>query len=68
MMESNELAPYFKDGSLYLPEKAIELLDRAGIDRSVLDAVRLGMALDNTTEIAAISQAMEELLSNLSST
>ncbi len=66
-MESNELAPYFKDGALYLPEKAIELLSKSGIDPSVLEAARMGMALDNTDEIASISKAMEELLSNLSS-
>lgn len=63
---SRELAPYFRDGLLFLPDKAIELLRSIGLNPSILEASRRGLALDNGYDIAEISGAMEQLLERLS--
>ena len=63
---SRELAPYFRDGLLYLPEKAIELLKSVGLSATILEASRNGLALEDGHNIAEISIAMEQLLERLS--
>ncbi len=63
---SRELAPFFRDGLLFLPDKAIELLKSSGLNSTILEASRRGLRLEDGCDVAEISSAMEQLLENLS--
>lgn len=65
LTNDNEYAPHFRDGLLFLPEKAITLLIEAGVKHEVADRARHGMMLDNREGLAEISAAIEQLLARM---
>jgi hypothetical protein len=63
---SSELAPYFRDGLLYLPPKTVTLLVEAGLDNHIGQAALHGLNLnDQRQQIAIISQTLETALEQL---
>ena len=65
-MLPDDIAPYVKDGQMYLPERAIELLIEAGFQRDIVEAARHGLALDDEKEgLAEIRKTLEKILQQL---
>ena len=66
MPRSEDYAPYFTDGKLYIPAKTVELLIQAGLDRSIAQSALEGLALDDDREsIGVISNALESVLEQI---
>ncbi|HEX2908733.1 MAG TPA: hypothetical protein VHO69_17815 [Phototrophicaceae bacterium] len=67
-MQSNvgEFAPYFRNGLLYLPEKTVQLLIEAGLERELAQAALTGLALDdNREQIGRINKVLEQALGQM---
>jgi hypothetical protein len=65
-MTSQEFAPYFRNGMLFLPQATVNLLLDVGLDPRVGQAALRGLALDDHKDlIAQISQALEEVLGRM---
>jgi hypothetical protein len=63
VLNSQDYAPFFHDGLLYLPEKTIALLAAAGLDSRTAQAALHGLALDDDRVlIGQISNALEKVL------
>ena len=66
MARSEDYAPYFTDGKLYIPPKTVELLIQAGLDRNIAQSALDGLALDDDREnIGVISSALENVLEQI---
>jgi hypothetical protein len=66
MTNTKDLAPYFRNGLLYLPAKTVALLVDAGLDKNIGYAALHGLSLsDQRAQIGLISQALEKALSEL---
>jgi hypothetical protein len=65
-MNSQEFAPYFRNGMLFLPQATVSLLVDAGLDPRIGQAALKGLALDDHKPlIAQISRALEEVLGRM---
>ena len=65
--DTEDFAPYFMNGLLYLPEKTVKLLVEAGLEAETGKAALDGLALDDDkATIAKINQALESLLTQMS--
>lgn len=67
-MQSNsrDYAPYFRNGLLYLPEKTVELLIEAGLERDLAHAALTGLALDDhRDQIGKINHVLEAALAKM---
>lgn len=63
-----ELAPYFRNGRLYIPQRTVAMLANAGLDRQVAQAALSGLDLDRQRDlIATIDRALEDVLETLES-
>lgn len=66
---SNDYAPFFSDGRLFLPEKTLELLMSAGLDSQIAHAAQNGLALDDDRAmIGQISDLLVRILNHLAET
>jgi len=63
--KGDELAPYYENGRLRLPEKAMELLAKAGRSEEIINAARTGLTMEEGHSIAEVSKAMEALLARI---
>jgi len=64
--DSQNYAPYFHDGRLYLPNRTVELLIQAGLEREVAQAALEGLALDDDHEhIGLISNMLERVMGQI---
>ena len=59
------LAPYFRNGLLYFPEKTINALLEVGLDWRVGQRAIHGLSLDDSDLLAQISFSVDELLSQI---
>ena len=66
--ELNTLAPYFRNGLLYFPEKTIKALLEAGLDQHTGQQAMQGLSLDDNDTLAQIAYAVDELLSRVDAT
>jgi hypothetical protein len=65
-MNSQDYAPYFRDGLLFLPPKTVELLVRAGLSADVAQASLNGLTLDDDRPlIGAISDKLVTVLGEI---
>jgi hypothetical protein len=65
-MTSKDFAPYFRNGLLYLPQKTVDMLTDAGMDKGLAQAALMGLALDDhKAQIGQISRKLEEVLSTM---
>jgi hypothetical protein len=63
---TQEYAPYFREGMLYLPPRTVELLMDVGLDKQIGHAALRGLNLDDhRQEIALISRILESALENI---
>lgn len=63
-----ELAPFFRNGRLYIPQRTIAMLANAGLDRQIAQAALGGLDLDQQRDlIATIDRALENVLATLES-
>jgi hypothetical protein len=63
---SQEFAPYFREGKLYLPPKTVALLVDVGLDKHIGQAALHGLNLnENHQEIALISRILENALEQI---
>jgi hypothetical protein len=61
-----ELAPYFRNGRLYVPQRTLAMLVNAGLDRQIAEVALSGFDLDRQrNEIATVSYALENILATL---
>lgn len=68
-MSTNDYAPFFSDGRLFLPENTLELLISAGLDANIAHAAQNGLALDNDRAmIGQISDLLVRILNHLAET
>ena len=66
LSSSEGYAPYFSDGKLYIPQKTVELLIQAGLDRKIAQSGLNGLALDDDKDrIGMISNALEKVLEQI---
>lgn len=65
MFETYDFAPYFLNGLLYVPEKTVNLLIEAGLEREIGLAALDGLSLDEKERIGKISHTLENLLGSL---
>jgi len=56
------LAPYFRNGLLYFPEKTINALLEVGLDCHVAERARRGLSLDDSNTLTQIGNSVDELL------
>lgn len=64
MTNTKDLAPYFRNGLLYLPAKTVALLVDSGLDKNIGYAALHGLSLsDHRAQIGMISHALEHALS-----
>lgn len=62
----SDYAPYFRNGLLYLPEKTVDLLIEAGLERELAKAALSGLALDDHREqIGRINRVLEAALEKM---
>lgn len=62
----SDYAPYFRNGLLYLPEKTVDLLIEAGLDKELAQAALKGLALDDHREqIGKINRVLEAALEKM---
>jgi hypothetical protein len=62
----SDYAPYFRNGLLYLPEKTVDLLIEAGLERELAKAALKGLALDdNREQIGRINRVLEAALEKM---
>jgi hypothetical protein len=62
----NDYAPYFRNGLLYLPEKTVDLLIEAGLEKELAQAALKGLALDDHREqIGRINRVLEAALEKM---
>lgn len=65
-INSQEYAPYFREGLLYLPEKTVHLLVACGLDEQKACAALHGLALDDDRIlISEISTALENVMAQV---
>jgi ribosomal protein RSM22 (predicted rRNA methylase) len=65
-MTSQEFAPYFRNGMLFLPQATVRLLLDVGLDPQIGQAALKGLALDDHKDIITqISRALEEVLGRM---
>jgi hypothetical protein len=65
MLTTRDFAPYFMNGLLYVPEKTVEMLISAGLERETGLAALDGLSLDEKERLAEISHALENLLTRM---
>lgn len=61
----NTLAPYFRNGLLYFPEKTINALLEVGLDWHAGQQAMRGLSLDDSDTLAQIGYAVDDLLSRV---
>lgn len=62
----SDYAPYFRNGLLYLPEKTVDLLIEAGLEKELAKAALNGLALDdNREQIGKINRVLEAALEKM---
>jgi hypothetical protein len=62
----SDFAPYFRNGLLYLPEKTVDLLIEAGLEKELAQAALNGLALDDHREqIGKINRVLEAALEKM---
>lgn len=59
------LAPYFRNGLLYFPEKTITALLDVGLDWRTGQQALQGFSLDDNDSLAQIGRAIDDLLSQV---
>lgn len=65
-LDSNDYAPYFRDGLLYLPEKTVRLLIDYGLDPEEASGALHGLALDDDRLlIGRISKLLEDIMGHV---
>jgi hypothetical protein len=65
-LDSQDYAPYLRDGLLCLPSKTVELLVKAGLSPEAAQAAQRGMAwTDVRRNLTDIRSAMTHVLSRL---
>jgi len=66
VINSQDYAPYFRDGLLFLPEKTLTLLLEAGLDAEVAHVAQRGLALDDDRAlIGEISATLERVMGQI---
>jgi hypothetical protein len=66
VFNSQDYAPYFRDGLLFLPEKTLALLVEAGLDVEVAYVAQRGLALDDDRAlIGEISATLERVMGQI---
>ncbi|MEZ4669032.1 MAG: hypothetical protein R3E39_14090 [Anaerolineae bacterium] len=61
-----DVAPFFRNGRLYLPMKTVEMLTDVGLSAEISQNALNGLDLaDHREQIAVISKALETLLENM---
>jgi hypothetical protein len=60
-----KLAPYFRNGLLYVPEKTAQALREVGLDEETAQRVTSGLALDERKRLHELSEAIDVLLHQL---
>jgi hypothetical protein len=57
-----KLAPYFRNGLLYVPQKTIDALVNVGLDNDTAARAIMGLQLDDVDSLHQLSEAIDELL------
>jgi hypothetical protein len=63
--EMLSLAPYFRNGLLYFPEKTIRALVEVGLDWQTGHRATRGISLDDGESLAKLTHAIDTLLSQV---
>jgi len=61
------LAPYFRNGLLFFPEKTIDALMDVGLDSHIGDRAANGLSLDDDESLSQLNYAIDALLSRVDS-
>jgi hypothetical protein len=63
--EMLSLAPYFRNGMLYFPEKTINALMEVGLEWQIGHRATRGISLDDAESLRKLSQAIDTLLTQV---
>ncbi|HLV36084.1 MAG TPA: hypothetical protein VKY59_13250 [Spirillospora sp.] len=61
------LAPYFRNGLLYFPERTIQALIEVGLDPYTARRAMQGLSLDDTSSLNTLNQTVDALLAQVDS-
>ena len=65
-IRSEDYAPYFREGLLFIPEKTLDLLQKSDLPEEILVIARRGMQLDDDRDtIGIISNRLEYIMEKL---
>ena len=68
LAEFFSLAPYFRNGLLYFPEKTVRALIEVGLDSQTGYMAQHGLSLDDHRSLSELSTAIDALLLQIDST
>jgi hypothetical protein len=64
--QTQDYAPFFREGRLYLPQKTVTMLKQAGLDEEAAQSALRGLSLDDDRQlIGEISGTLETVLGKL---